>query len=264
MKLLATDLDRTLLPNGSHAKDERVYRKLSSILKKNDIGVIYVTGKRKDQLPAVMKRYSIPKPLFCITSVGTEIYSYAGSFKLFTAWQMQLRKQWKPETREQIKKALADVTILKPQSESTANEFKQSYIADVSVPRKKIEQSISKRVTVPHTIIYSVDVNRNIAQIDILPKNVNKKNALAFLLKHVSYEDVLVSGDSGNDLAMLTASWKSVLVKNAHANVKKEYLEKKSRKRYVATGNLACCNGNYAAGIVEAMVHYGWIEEVIF
>lgn len=261
MKILATDLDRTLIPNGSHKKDIFAYKNISKILKKNNIGVIYVTGKRKDQINSVMKKYSLPKPLFCITSVGTEIYSYDKTFVLYEKWRKQLLKQWMLGTREKIKESLRGIKELRPQSESTANEFKQSFIADISIPQKKLEKLISKKISVKHSIIYSVDVNRNIAQIDILPKDADKKKALQFLLGNLKYDDVLVAGDSGNDLAMLTANWKSVLVKNAKKSVKEVYLLKKSNKKYVPTGKLTRFNGNYAAGILEAMVYYGWIAE---
>ncbi len=267
MKILATDLDRTLIPNGNHKKDESAYKNIKQILRDNDISVIYVTGRRKEQIISAMKKYDLPKPIFCVANVGTEIFKYSeGRLTHDKNWENELKKEWKEKSRETIKNVLKNVEEIWPQEETTSNQFKQSYYADVKEDKKQILDKIKdylEKTSIPFEITYSIDANRNIAQIDVMPPTANKKNALSFVLKEIKANDVIVSGDSGNDLAMLTGEWKSVLVKNAKEEVKKEYFEKtehKKSKRYIADGKETAFNGNYAAGILEAMVVYGWID----
>ncbi|MFT4312754.1 MAG: HAD-IIB family hydrolase [Candidatus Woesearchaeota archaeon] len=263
MKIIATDLDRTLLPNGSQKKDNHIYKKLRAFLKKNNISVIYVTGRRKEQIPSVIKRYNLPHPLYCITNVGTQVYSYKnGIFQPMQNWEKELHKQWKPGFDMFVEEKLKSSKILKPQSPATKNQFKRSYLANPKISQSRIKSDVAQRLkNIPYKLTYSIDANRNIAQIDIMPPKANKKNALQFLLKQIKPTDVLTAGDSGNDISMLTHTWKSVLVKNAKNNVKEEY--KKSphpSKRYIATGKYKNSNGNYASGIIEALIHYGWIK----
>ncbi|MFT4312205.1 MAG: HAD-IIB family hydrolase [Candidatus Woesearchaeota archaeon] len=263
MKIIATDLDRTLLPNGSQKKDAHIYKKLRTFLKKHDIGVIYVTGRRKEQIPSVIQRYNLPRPLYCITNVGTQVYAYSrGKFILVDEWEKQLHKQWKPGVAEMVEQKLTDCTLLRPQSPVTQNQFKRSYLADPNIAKSRIEKTVAKRLqTISYQLTYSIDANRNIAQIDIMPPKANKKNALQFLLKHLHPTDVLTAGDSGNDLSMLTHTWKSVLVKNAKGQVKMAYKEhEKPTRRYIATGVYEKNSGNYASGIIEALLHYDWIK----
>ncbi len=266
MKLLATDLDRTLLPNGSQKKDASVYAQLRSLFLQKKITIIYVTGRRKEQIQSVIQKYNLPRPLYCITNVGTQIYRYErGRYILDEGWQTVLRRKWKEGSAQSISKALTKSTLLKPQSKVTQNEFKRSFLASPTVSKTTIITEIRKTlqgIITHYDITYSIDVARNIAQIDIMPKNVNKKEALRYLLQSMKRVDVVVSGDSGNDLSMLQSVWKSILVKNASDSVKKAYQSKSfsSKKRYIATG-LFGINGNYASGIVEGLIQYRWLRD---
>ncbi|MFP4117679.1 MAG: HAD-IIB family hydrolase [Candidatus Woesearchaeota archaeon] len=272
MRILATDLDRTLIPNGSHKKDVACYKRLRAVLKDNDIGVIYVTGRRKGQISSAIERYDLPLPLYCITNVGTEIFRYSGGqFSPEHGWEKELSKEWDPDAGKKLEKELSGIKEIWPQDKVTWNKFKRSYYADPSTKKDilldKIDTAI-KRLSIPYSITYSVDVNRNIAQLDIMPKTASKKNALIFILKKalskVTDDDVIVAGDSGNDLAMLLDRWKSILVKNAKEEVKTEYrndAKDNAERRYLADGKATQYNGNYAAGILEGMIRYGWLSD---
>jgi sucrose-6-phosphatase len=45
MKILATDLDRTLLPNGSWESDSEAISLFNEMTKKHGVPVVYVTGR---------------------------------------------------------------------------------------------------------------------------------------------------------------------------------------------------------------------------
>ena len=48
MKILATDLDRTLLPNGSWERDSEAISLFNELTEKNGVLVVYVTGRNLD------------------------------------------------------------------------------------------------------------------------------------------------------------------------------------------------------------------------
>ena len=81
--------------------------------------------------------------------------------------------------------------------------------------------------------------------LDILPQNSGKGNALSFVLKkyYAKESRILIAGDSGNDLEMLSLGYPSVIVGNAEK-------ELQSLKN---TPLLYKAKGCYAAGIKE-----GW------
>ncbi|MGM5484128.1 MAG: HAD-IIB family hydrolase [Nanobdellota archaeon] len=265
VKILATDLDRTLLPNGNHKFDFQAYKELKKYILDNEIKVIYVSGRRLSQIKDAINNYEIPLPDFCISMVGTKIYFYnKGDFKEMNEWQDELEKQWSDVFPETISKLLSDIKEIYPQGKMTTNRFKQSFFADIKLEEEFIYNEINKRLSVkniPYSFTYSVDVNRNIAQIDIMPPKANKLEALKYIIGIEGYNDkeVLVAGDSGNDISMLTSGMKGVLVKNAKKEVKDKlisYAEKYGIKDkiYIAKGNEF--NGNYGAGILEGLIHF--------
>ena len=263
MSILASDLDRTLLPNGKEPYEKKTYTQLKKILIHNNIELIYVTGRREVQVKQAIKQYPIPKPSYIISMVGTKIHTYSrGTFIEDTGWQKELAQQWKHILAKDIIELLKDIPEIWEQGKQSNNQFKQSYYAKVDSKKQTIKQKISRRLqknNIPYSFTYSIDAPRNIAQIDIMPPKANKNEALLYLLKklNVKKKEVMTSGDSGNDLAMLLGGYKSVLVANAKDVVKKEYIslakEKRlSKKIYVAK---SC----YAQGILDGLAYHKFI-----
>jgi hydroxymethylpyrimidine pyrophosphatase-like HAD family hydrolase len=178
-------------------------------------------------------------------------------------WQKELAKQWKGITNEDILVKLETITEIRPQAKATSNTYKQSFLADPNIKSSVIKQKIKNKLSsIPHSITYSVDVSRNIAQIDIMPPKANKKAALQFLLKKLMIDssEVITSGDTGNDLSMLTGPYRSILVANAGEEVKKDYVKLAKKKgissRIFIAKTTKEKNGNYAAGIVQGLEHH--------
>jgi hypothetical protein len=76
-----------------------------------------------------------------------------------------------------------------------------------------------------------------------------------------SEDQTVFAGDSGNDLDVLTSGLQAILVKNAMDEVRKEAVEVLSDKHmmhrlYLPKGNFWDMNGNYAAGVIEGLVHF--------
>jgi hypothetical protein len=127
---------------------------------------------------------------------------------------------------------------------------------------KKIRAVLAKK-GVRASIIWSVDEISANGLLDIIPARANKLNAIQFLMQQERFsEDRMVfAGDSGNDLDVLTSGLQAILVKNAMDEVRKEAIETLSGKHmtnrlYLPKGNFYGMNGNYAAGLIEGLVHF--------
>ena len=73
MRILATDLDRTLLPNGSWPPDPGAIDLFNELTQKHDVLVVYVTGRNLDLTEKAIREFGIRYPDVLIGDVGTSI-----------------------------------------------------------------------------------------------------------------------------------------------------------------------------------------------
>ncbi|RME54730.1 HAD-IIB family hydrolase [Candidatus Woesearchaeota archaeon] len=265
MKVIATDLDRTLIPNGKNRLSNGAMELFKKLLKKNKVSLVYVTGRNKRLILDAMKRYNLPKPLYCISLVGVAIYKYSnGKLVEDLEWQSKLERSCFSCTASNIRLALSSLK-LKSQSSAYLHKFKQSYYVNIGDKHilKKVK-ALLKRFKINAAVVYSIDTKRNVGLIDILPPNATKIKALSYVIKKLGLKnsDMVFCGDSGNDLSALTSGIKAILVKNAHESVKQELLKFGNPKKfYIAQGNFFVngtkLNGNYVSGIIEGAYHFG-------
>ena len=112
-------------------------------------------------------------------------------------------------------------------------------------------------------MIYSVDEDKGIGLLDILPASATKFHAIEFLRCQLGfdYSNTVFAGDSGNDLPVLVSDIPSILVANAHEEIiKTAQLQTQSQGNpnslYLAKGDFLGMNGNYSAGILEGVAYY--------
>jgi hydroxymethylpyrimidine pyrophosphatase-like HAD family hydrolase len=59
MKILATDLDRTLLPNGSWESDDKAISLFNDLTEKHDVLIVYVTGRNLALTENAIKEFGV-------------------------------------------------------------------------------------------------------------------------------------------------------------------------------------------------------------
>tara|TARA_Y100000310_G_C20659588_1_gene803947 strand:+ start:425 stop:1222 length:798 start_codon:yes stop_codon:yes gene_type:complete len=262
MKLLATDLDKTLLPN-SGAKYDGTLPLFSRLSKK--FVLAYVTGRNYEQVKKARKKYKIPDADFIITEVGTVILSkQRNQYEELQAWTDHLRKNTKRWNIKSFQAKLKGIRGMCLQEKENQNEFKLSYYVNNPECGEKLVKKIRKILNWYKgsiQIVCSEDIDREVGFVDILPRCAGKLCALSFVRKKckVKFQDVLYSGDSGNDISLLSYMYNGVIVKNAAKDVIKQ-VKANNRHVYVAKGKYGL-NGNYSSGVIEGMVHFGWISE---
>ncbi len=267
--LICTDLDRTLLPNGSQPESPFARKKFSLLTAKPEISLAYVSGRNKQLIIDAISEFDIPFPNFVIGDVGTSIYSVSKKnnlWKHWESWHKEISKSWHGWTHDDLAELFIDMKKLQLQEPEKQSKFKLSYyITPENLNSQLIEEIniILERENINTSVVWSLNEFTHTGLIDILPESATKLHAIEFLMKKTgfSYENTMFAGDSGNDMPVLTSRLNSVLVHNATFDVKKtakEQAEKQGTQEnlYIAKGKKIGLNGNYSAGILEGVYHY--------
>lgn len=267
MHTIATDLDRTLFPNGKQEYDNSMPR-FKQIVQEKGLKVIFVTGRNIDQIREGIAEYDPPTPEYAIASVGTRIYRPDGNggFTEDLAYIDFIRENTPGWDVEEFKKAMGEIAAIRLQEQFNQNPFKLSYYID-DLPRiNEIVAEMKQRVgeiCQATDITSSVDETLGLGLLDILPARANKMEGIEFVRRQLGLDmdHIIYSGDSGNDLAALTYGYKAILVRNATESVRAD-VERVGKERdtldkiYFAQGN-DTLNGCYVSGIIEGLEHFG-------
>ena len=279
--LLCSDLDRTLIPNGAEPESPRARPIFAHLTAHPKLRLAYVSGRDKRLVKKAIKEFDLPDPDFVIGDVGTTLYHLVGGRWLFNeAWQDEIGKDWHHHGRDDITALLADMEdddfhLQDPQKQA---RFKISYFTPPADDPQALKKAIATRLedhNIAANLIWSRDDAEQRGLLDILPRRANKLAAIRFLMQAEQLDEssVVFAGDSGNDLDALTSGMPAILVHNAAEDVRQTALAQLSRqgmrdRLYPATGGWKGMNGNYAAGVLEGVVHFfpetaGWLKSAI-
>ena len=268
MKILATDLDRTLLPNGSWPPDSGAIDLFNELTEKHDVLVVYVTGRNLRLAENAIQEYGIRYPHVLIGDVGTSIRKYEqGKWNSDDDWDAHVKQSSPRWDADAIRIAVAGIDGLIEQEREHCTQFKQSYYVDHD-RNEVILNVVDEQVkgNYDEVIIYSFDSQTGKGLLDFLPQSATKQTALEFVAEEVgtAKKDVVFCGDSGNDIFPLTAGFSGVLVRNADdqlvENVKKAMHQDPDLKVYFAKGGFKGLEGYYTSGVIEGACHYGIID----
>lgn len=278
MKLLCTDLDRTLLPNGKQLESPNARPILWHLLAIHSIALAYVSGRDLPRVLDAIHEYDLPTPDVIVADVGASLYLRDNdSWTMNAGWKFVTSKDWNGLDTIGIKTILQDIDGLQNQEEDRQSLHKRSYYfaesLDESLLRKSVETCLFDK-GVRASIVISHDPEKALGLLDILPRSATKSEAVRYLqsLFKLPVDDVMFAGDSGNDVFAISAEHPSVLVANADIATREAVqgcLAESSlpASTYFAQGGLDLAgfdplNGNYAAGIIEGLVHFRpqWLE----
>ena len=265
--LICSDLDRTIIPNGyqeesAHARP--VFRRLAE---HSNFYLAYVSGRDKKLILDAIEEFFLPMPDYAIGDVGTTFYRIInGNWQLSDDWSYEIGQDWNGLGWEKLSEFLEDMVEIRLQEPEKQKQYKVSFYTDQDVDHQRLIKNIRvvlAKKGVPASIIWSVDEISTNGLLDIIPPRANKLHAIQFLMQQEQFPEdrTVFAGDSGNDLDVLTSGLQTILVKNAMDEVRKEAIEKLSGKHmtnrlYLPKGNFCGMNGNYAAGVMEGLVHF--------
>ncbi len=265
--LLCTDMDRTVVPNGTQAEHPDARKRFKAFCQHPDITLVYVTGRHKALVQQAIKNYSLPEPDYAITDVGSKIYRIKqGHWTEFTAWQQEIAPSWQGKSHAELKSWLSKIPGLSLQESHKQNSHKLSYYLPLYADKETVKAAIVARLQkegVEASVIWSVDEPKKVGLLDVLPINATKLHAIEFLQQELGYrhEETIFAGDSGNDMPVLKSAVQSILVANASAEVKKAALHSVEQtglqsSLYLARAQYCGMNANYAAGVLEGVAHF--------
>ena len=241
-KMLITDIDDTLVGD-----DKALGRFIEIIQEHRDtIGFGVATGRSLELVEEILKEKGIPTPDVIISSVGTEIYygPDLDNLSMDSGWRSHISYQWKPNT---IKAVLSKFDFLEAQERDGVRDFKISYNMKPNDDHLALVHQRLTESKLRYQLIYSHG-----AFLDILPQRASKGRAIQYLGNKwdIKPENILVSGDSGNDYEMLYGKRLAVVVGNHSPEI--ESL-RGNRRVYFA-------DSNYAGGIIEGIRHYRFMD----
>ena len=269
MKILATDLDRTLLPNGSWEGDRQAIGLFNKLTQEQDVLVVYVTGRNLELTEKAIMEYGVRFPNVLCGDVGTSIRKYENDqWRFDDGWVEHVKRESPRWNASEIRDAVAAVDGMREQEAEHLNQFKQSYY----VVHERKEELLAKvdelvKGKFDEAIIYSFDSLDGKGLLDFLPSSATKQTALEYVAEEFgsAKADVVFCGDSGNDIFPLTAGFSGVLVRNADEqlveNVKRAMRADPGLRVYFAKGNFKGLNGYYTSGVIEGAYHYGILED---
>lgn len=265
LRLLCTDLDRTLIPNGEPVESPAARQCFADLVAQHNIHLAYVSGRDHQLVQQAIDEYRLPWPEYVIADVGSTIYSCQGvNWSLLADWHQYIGHDWAEQTALQVYGYFADVSALDLQEASKQGRYKLSFYVPLTIDHASLMQQMQNRAAshqLAMNLVYSVDDEKQIGLLDVLPASASKFSAIHYLMDELGLREneVLFAGDSGNDLDVLTSELPAVLVANARADVRQQAIRMAELaghrdQLYLAHGVTG--NGNYADGIVEGMQYY--------
>lgn len=233
--LLATDLDGTFL-GGSAAARTRLYRLISG---HPDIKLAFVTGRGLESVLPLLSDPTVPSPDYVICDVGATVVNGTDQQPV-QPLQSDIDARWAGE--QAVADAFAGIDGLERQEVPQARRCSYFCVADA------ITAEVHQRAgALGCDVLYSAD-----HYLDILPSGVNKGSTLRSLvaLLGIDDEDVLVAGDTLNDLSMYEQGFKGVCVGSSESGL----LSATKRLPHVLHAKRPG-----AGGILDALSYFGFL-----
>jgi HAD superfamily hydrolase (TIGR01484 family) len=259
-KLLASDLDGTLIPPEGVPGDGGIKELRRSLGERSDVAVAYVTGRSRGLALEGIARYGLPAPRVLVCDVGTSVFVARGEdYVPDPTYRELMREALGGAEASHARAVLAELRGLELQAEEQQTEFKLSYYVP---PDRHGEQLAARarellRAIGRFNVVHSVDPHASQGLLDVLPAGIAKDVAVRYLHDHsgVHEDDLVYAGDSGNDVAAMLSGFKVIVVGNAAAALKE-------RVRVQATElgigeRVHFAESSYAAGVLEGCRRFG-------
>ncbi|WP_281983535.1 HAD-IIB family hydrolase [Thalassorhabdomicrobium marinisediminis] len=242
--MLASDIDNTL--TGCAASAER----FGAWLKGSGALFAVASGRSLSEARRVLRQWKLPTPQVFITSVGTEIYApdAQGRLALDNDFAMRLDAGW---DRAAVERALHRFGLTwQPKVEQ--RQWKLSGYGTAwdaaRLQRYLGKRSIAARVVPSHGRF-----------IDVLPRAAGKAQAIKAVARRmqIPLSQVVVAGDSGNDLDMLQAAQaghgRGIVVGNAMDEL----------RRALGSQGVYMSDAHHAAGVLEGLGAFGYAPDAM-
>lgn len=233
--ILATDLDGTFL-GGDPDNRQRLYQLIDA---HPDIRLVFVTGRGLEVVVPLLSDPAIPRPDYIICDVGATLVD-GHTLQSVYPLQSEIEATWPGE--QVVAARMAEFPGLDRQT--VPQQRRCSYFCEAGAVTEEVRLAAE---ALGCDLLYSADM-----YLDCLPAGVNKGSTLRRLIEHlqIDEEEVLVAGDTLNDLSMYEQGFKGVCVGESEQAL----LDATSERAKVLHARLSGCGG-----ILEAFGHFGFL-----
>lgn len=260
-KVLATDLDGTLIPLENVSENRTDLQFLAQQLREHDILLTFVTGRHLASVLEVSRQWLLPVPEWIICDVGTSIYRREEdrTFQLAKPYADHLQEIVSEFEVARLREAFQAWDTLRLQEEEKQGRFKLSFYCDADQLEQchaDLQHHLDQH-EIPYSIIASIDPFDGVGLIDLLPRGVSKAYGLRWWTDHLglSGDGTVFAGDSGNDLAAMTAGYRTIVVSNCAQEVTARVQEHFQRHDQVERLYLA--SRPATSGVLDGCRHFG-------
>ena len=204
-RLLVVDLDDTLL--GDSAATDGVCAWHAT--RRRRIRLIYASGRTYESIVRSTRKSPLPVPEALICGVGTDLRHFESGSPV-AGWRDQTVHDW---SARRVRDACAQFDALVLQPDEFQSEFKVSYVGrQLTWPQLSRIYAALCDARLAVNLVYGSK-----GDLDILPAGVDKGAAAAYLVRQGRWSDrqVLVAGNSGNDVALFQQGFRGIVVANA-------------------------------------------------
>jgi len=237
-RALFTSLDLNL--TGDAASLATLVERIQSQRKSLLFGV--ATGRHLDDTLGQLRRHGIPEPDVLITHQGTQIH-YAPGLNRDSAWDQHIDHHWNPTEVRQLLDAYPGLTL---QSKQQQERFKISYLVDPSVADVAAIRQLLMRAEQDVNVVFSFG-----QFLDVIPTRASKGLALRWCASRLGFQldRTLVAGVTAADADMLRGNTLGAVITSQHPE---------ELAGMAASDRIYYSRSQFAEGILEAMVHYGF------
>ena len=262
-RVLATDLDGTLIPLPGNDDNLTALEILRGTRQQGRLKLIYATGRHFESVRDAMQQHALPAPGWFVCDVGTSIYRREqNAFVRFAPFEEMLAGQTRGADRKDVEQLLAGINGLTLQSAEQQQRFKISYVSSAD-DAERLAALANRRLAgshLPFACLTSIDPFHNIGLLDILPVGASKAAALLWLATHADFnpDEIIFAGDSGNDFAALACGFRAIVVANAPAGLA-DRVERELTRRDLAS-RLFRATRPATSGVLEGCRHFGLVS----
>ena len=262
-RVLATDLDGTLIPLPNRQENIVAMELVSEARDRMGFGLVYATGRHFESVLAAIRDYRMPEPDWIVCDVGSSIYKRKETgYDAFASYEDHIAGVSKGIGRTAIEALLRPVKGLKLQRQDHQKRFKISY-ESASSRVDDLVGTINELLGsggLPFGCMGSIDPFIDRGLIDVLPKGVSKAFAILWLSKHGDFrpDEVVFSGDSGNDYAALVSGFRAIIVENASDGLADRVREALATRQLEE--RLYVANEKATSGVLEGCLHFRLID----
>jgi sucrose-6F-phosphate phosphohydrolase len=237
--LLVSDVDDTMLGDDEALEQFAEWYEAH----RRSLGLVYASGRFYRSVVDSIQTTALPEPDAIIGGVGTDIQLYPAG-EMIGSWHEKISGKW---DSRMLRQTLSHRPELELQPEEFQSPFKVSYyFTDARPEDLQMLYNELQAASLDASMVYSS--NRDL---DFVPAGVNKGTAAAFLASawRMSSDNVMVSGDSGNDRALFEQGFLGIVVGNAHPELKR-----------LQGPRIYHASQPFAGGVLEGVRH--WMCEV--